>query len=175
MTTGTRRDSLRPGLRSYRRMLAYARPFPLQLVLAAVSLVLMSLLGLAMPWAAKELVDSVVAPQDLLQLNRIALILAGILLRRLFFSFAQSYLLAWVGEYRAAQASSSRAAGQWYRGPGGQGDRAEAVGEGRANMGHSLPSGFVCNRNSVGVVAPRCRLLASVLAPKQAHAPTSSS
>lgn len=98
MTTGNWLDSLRQGLRSYRRMLAYVRPFRLQLVLAAVSLVLMSLLGLAMPWAAKELVDSVVAQQDLLQLNRIALILAGILLLRLFFSFAQSYLLAWVGE-----------------------------------------------------------------------------
>ena len=88
----------RSGLARYRRMLAYVRPYWLHLVLAAICLVAISLLSLAMPWAVKELVDQVVVGQDLDQLNRIAVFLAGIFVLRAGFSLAQTYLIAWVGE-----------------------------------------------------------------------------
>jgi hypothetical protein len=86
------------GLRSYRRILAYVRPYWLQLLLAGVSLVVVSLLNLAMPWAVTQLVDLVVVGQDLEQLNRIALALAAIFAIRTVFSFFETYLIAWVGE-----------------------------------------------------------------------------
>ena len=79
-------------------MLSYVRPYWLHLVLAAICLLAISLLGLAMPWAVKELVDQVVVGQDLDQLNRIAILLVGIFVLRAGFGFAQTYLIAWVGE-----------------------------------------------------------------------------
>jgi subfamily B ATP-binding cassette protein MsbA len=92
------RPALREGLRNYGRILAYVRPYWPQLVLSAISLVLISLLGLAMPWAVQTLVDLVAVGQDLAQLNRIALVLAGIFVLRSAFGFVQTYVTAWVGE-----------------------------------------------------------------------------
>ena len=93
-----RLNQWRAGLARYRRMLAYVRPYGLHLLLAALCLLAISLLSLAMPWAVKELVDQVVVGQDLGQLNRIAVFLAGIFALRAGFGFAQTYLIAWVGE-----------------------------------------------------------------------------
>jgi len=90
--------SVRAGLSNYRRMLAYVRPYRAHLGVVAASLLVLSLLGLALPWAVKELVDLVVLGQDIAQLNRIALILAAILLLRTALGFVQAYLTAWVGE-----------------------------------------------------------------------------
>ena len=92
------RPILRQALESYRRMLAYVRPYWLPLALAAFSLVMSSLLGLAMPWAVQNLVDLVAVGRDFAQLNRIALILGAIFLLRALFGVAQIYLVAWVGE-----------------------------------------------------------------------------
>jgi subfamily B ATP-binding cassette protein MsbA len=86
------------GLSNYRRMLAYVRPYWPRLALSALSLIALSLLGLAIPWAVQNLVDLVVAGQDLSQLNRIALLLAGIFVLRSAFGFVQTYVTAWVGE-----------------------------------------------------------------------------
>jgi subfamily B ATP-binding cassette protein MsbA len=91
-------EALRNGLRSYGHILAYVRPYWPHLVLVALSLVAISLLGLAMPWAVKNLIDLVVAGQGFAQLNRIALILAAIFVLRAAFSLVQSYVTAWVGE-----------------------------------------------------------------------------
>jgi len=92
------RSGLSRGVESYRRMLDYIRPYWAQLVLAAINLVVISLLGLAMPLAVKQLVDLVVVSQDFGQLNRIALFLLGIFALRSAFSAGQTILIAWVGE-----------------------------------------------------------------------------
>jgi len=92
------RSALRQGLASYRRMLVYVQPYWLPLTLAAFSLVALSLLGLAMPWAVQNLVDLVAVGRDFAQLNRIALILGVIFLLRAAFGVVQIYLVAWVGE-----------------------------------------------------------------------------
>jgi subfamily B ATP-binding cassette protein MsbA len=89
---------VRAGLKSYGRILAYVRPYWLPLAVAAVSLILASLLGLAMPWAVQQLVDSVIVGQDLTQLNRIGLILAGVFILRAACNVAYMYLIAWIGE-----------------------------------------------------------------------------
>ncbi|MFC2036813.1 ABC transporter ATP-binding protein [Chloroflexota bacterium] len=92
------KPALRAGLDSYGRMLAYVRPYWLHLALAGVSLVMVSLLGLAMPWVVENLVDLVIVGQDFAQLNRIALALAGVFALRAVFGFVQTYLVAWTGE-----------------------------------------------------------------------------
>jgi hypothetical protein len=76
------RSALREGLRSYGRILDFVRPYWLYLSVAAASLVLISLLSLAMPWAVKNMVDVISTDQDLARLNRIALALAGIFVLR---------------------------------------------------------------------------------------------
>jgi subfamily B ATP-binding cassette protein MsbA len=98
VTTQRWTEKLRQGLESYRRMLAYVRPYWLRLVLAAISLVIISLLSLAMPWAVQQMVDLVAAGQDFSRLNHIALILAAIFVLRAAFGFVQTYLISWVGE-----------------------------------------------------------------------------
>jgi len=90
--------TLRSGLRAYGRILAYVRPYWPHLTLVAISLVLISLLSLALPWAVKNLVDLVVVGQDLAQLNRLALLLVAIFVLRAILGFVQTYLTAWVGE-----------------------------------------------------------------------------
>jgi subfamily B ATP-binding cassette protein MsbA len=92
------RPALKRGLESYQRMLAYVRPYWVHLILAAISLVAISLLTLAMPLAVKQLIDLVVVSQDFTQLNRIALFLVGIFVLRSAFAVGQTYLVAWVGE-----------------------------------------------------------------------------
>ena len=92
------RGALRSGLQSYGRMLDYVQPYWPYLALAALCLILISLLGLAMPWAVQELVDVIVVDQDLSQISRIALILAVLFGLRALLGVAQTYLVAWVGE-----------------------------------------------------------------------------
>jgi subfamily B ATP-binding cassette protein MsbA len=79
-------------------MLDYVQPYWPYLALAALCLILISLLGLAMPWAVQELVDVIVVDQDLSQISRIALILAVLFGLRALLGVAQTYLVAWVGE-----------------------------------------------------------------------------
>ncbi len=89
---------MRQGLRSYGRMLAYVRPYWPHLTLAAICLILISLLGLAMPWAVQKLVDLVAAKSDFSQLNQIILLLVAIFVLRSAFGFVQTYLIAYAGE-----------------------------------------------------------------------------
>jgi len=74
------------------------RPYWRQLAVVAASLVLVSLLGLALPLVVKDLVDLVSGEPDSTHLNRLALALAGILVSRAILGLVQSYLSAWVGE-----------------------------------------------------------------------------
>ena len=90
--------SVRSGLRSYGRILAYVRPHRGRLALAAAILVLVGLLTLVLPWAVQRLVDGVVVAQDVSQLDLIAGVLFGTFLLRSLLGFASTYLLAWVGE-----------------------------------------------------------------------------
>ncbi len=79
-------------------MLAYVRPYRLHLTLAALCLVLISLLGLAMPLVVQRLVDLVAVGRDFASFNRIALLLAAIFGLRSAFGFVQTYLIAYAGE-----------------------------------------------------------------------------
>ena len=85
-------------LESYRRILAYVRDYRWHLALAGLSLVVIGLLGLAMPWIVQQIVDLLVGGQELDRLNLYALALGAILLLRSALGIVQSYVVAWVGE-----------------------------------------------------------------------------
>ena len=67
------KQSVRDGLQTYGRDVAYVRPYRRRLVLAALILMLVGLLTLVFPWAVQRLVDVVVAGQNAGQLGLIAL------------------------------------------------------------------------------------------------------
>jgi ATP-binding cassette, subfamily B, bacterial MsbA len=88
----------RQGLESYRRILVYVGDYRWHLALAGLSLVAISLLGLAMPLIVQRVVDLLVAGPELGRLNLLALALGAIFLLRSGLGVLQTYLVAWVGE-----------------------------------------------------------------------------
>jgi subfamily B ATP-binding cassette protein MsbA len=87
--------STRSDLRRMARLLA---PFLRPLSLAAMLLLLSSLLTLALPWAIRWLVDTVFVNRDLSQLNRIAVALLGLFVLQMGLSVGNTYLLARIGQ-----------------------------------------------------------------------------
>ena len=90
--------ALRQGLETYGRILTYVRPYWRLLALAGISLVLSSLLSLAVPWVIKNLLDTTMTAAEVSQLNRFAVVLSVVFVLRAAFGFVQAYLLSWVGE-----------------------------------------------------------------------------
>jgi subfamily B ATP-binding cassette protein MsbA len=91
-----RRPAAPPG--EWRRLLALLRPYTPRLLLAAVALLVAGVLGLFLPLAVRQLVDTATGAQAGIPLDEIALALLGLFLVQAGFNFAQSYLLGWVGE-----------------------------------------------------------------------------
>ncbi len=91
-------QAVRQALETYGRILVYVRPYWQYLVLGGAALVLSSFLSLAVPWVIKNLIDTAAVAEQVAQLNRFALVLAGIFVLRTGLGFVQIYLLAWVGE-----------------------------------------------------------------------------
>ena len=81
-----------------RRMARLLTPFVRPLSLAAILLLLSSLLTLALPWAIRWLVDTVFVNRDLSQLNRIAIALLGLFVVQTGLSVGNTYLLARIGQ-----------------------------------------------------------------------------
>jgi subfamily B ATP-binding cassette protein MsbA len=81
-----------------RRMLGLLAPFVRPLVLAALLLMLSSLMTLALPWAIRWLVDTVFVSHNLRQLNLIALGLLALFVIQSGLSVGNTYLIARVGQ-----------------------------------------------------------------------------
>ncbi|MCJ7706643.1 MAG: ABC transporter ATP-binding protein/permease, partial [Anaerolineales bacterium] len=81
-----------------RRMAGLLAPFVRPLVLAALLLMLSSLLTLALPWAIRWLVDTVFVSHNLGQLNLIALGLLALFVIQSGLSVGNTYLVARVGQ-----------------------------------------------------------------------------
>ncbi|MGH2391196.1 MAG: ABC transporter ATP-binding protein, partial [Chloroflexota bacterium] len=83
---------------AFRRLLGYVRPYRGRMVLATISLLMVSLMSLVFPGIVRSLIDSVFVHHDERALNLITLALLVIFLFQALFNFSQSYLIAWVGE-----------------------------------------------------------------------------
>ncbi len=88
----------RDRLADYGRLLRYVRPYTERMILAAVALVIGTLLGLLMPLVVRSIVDVVFVERDLVLLNRFAGLLALIFFIQAIFSFVNRYNIAYVGE-----------------------------------------------------------------------------
>jgi len=82
----------------YRRLLVFVKPYWRLLAIAAVFLTANALLGLALPWVVRNIVDTAFAQANMAELNRVIGLLLAIFLVQAVLGFGQSYLIAWVGE-----------------------------------------------------------------------------
>jgi subfamily B ATP-binding cassette protein MsbA len=88
----------RPSTGEIRRLLSYLSSYRKYGAGAIVALLFGAALGLIFPWVMQNLVDTVLRRGDLQELNRIAVLLGVTFLARAIFNYAQSYLLAYIGE-----------------------------------------------------------------------------
>ncbi|KPV50931.1 ABC transporter ATP-binding protein [Kouleothrix aurantiaca] len=84
---------------SWRRLFAYLRPYTGRMAVAVLALLLSSGLGLAFPLVIVRLLESVTQSQSYGPLNTLAAALVGLFLLQALFTFAQSYLLTYIGEH----------------------------------------------------------------------------
>ncbi len=91
-------DKRPPDRAALKRLFALARPYWKHLVLAAVCLVISTLLTLSFPLLTQRLVDSAVVDKNAAALTVIALTMVGVFLVQAVFNFGQSYLLSFTGE-----------------------------------------------------------------------------
>ena len=92
------RRFLRDLFAGYRRLLVFVRPYWRLLAIAALLLTVNALLGLALPWVVRNIVDTAFAQANMAELNRVIGLLLAIFLAQAVLGFGQSYLIAWVGE-----------------------------------------------------------------------------
>jgi subfamily B ATP-binding cassette protein MsbA len=84
---------------NWKRLLGYLSPYRGRMTLAILALLASSGFGLAFPLVIVRLLDSVTKAKSVAPLNNLALLLTGIFLLQAGFSFAQSYLLSYIGEH----------------------------------------------------------------------------
>lgn len=94
----SRRPITRQRLGGYRRLLRYVGPYRSRMILAIISLVVGTLLGLVMPLVVRNIVDVVFVKRDLALLNGFTALLALVFLAQAFFSFVNRYYTSFIGE-----------------------------------------------------------------------------
>jgi len=85
-------------MKQLRKLYKYVAPYWKQMALAAVMLTIWSLISLAMPYAARYLVDSVFVSYSRTELNRITLILFSLFIFQALVGYGQNYLLHFLGQ-----------------------------------------------------------------------------
>lgn len=102
MTTSTfplKQENTKPSRGvSIRRLLHYIRPYSFRLVIALVTLLVTTAIGLVFPYVIQNLIDGVLQTGNKDLLNRIALGLVVLFIVRFFFEYIQRYILEFVGE-----------------------------------------------------------------------------
>lgn len=81
-----------------KRLFKFVMPYWKQMTVAAVSLVIWSLISLALPYAARFLIDSVFVSFSRTELNRMTLILFGLFIFQALLGYGQNYLLNFLGQ-----------------------------------------------------------------------------
>jgi ATP-binding cassette, subfamily B, bacterial MsbA len=83
----------------WRRLFTFLAPYRRRMALAIVALAVYSLINLAFPLVIVQLLDAVLKQRDQAQLAILALALVGLFFVQATFSFLQSYLLSYIGEW----------------------------------------------------------------------------
>lgn len=82
----------------YRRLLGFARPYAGRLAAAGALLLVSTALTLAWPQFVQRIVDTVIGAGDRAALDRLVLVLVGVLVVRMAIDSGRSYLVSWTGE-----------------------------------------------------------------------------
>lgn len=95
-----RRDAAkaRPSWPVYRRLLGFARPYARRLLLAGLLLAVSTVLTLAWPQFIQRIVDGVIVEGDGAALDRLVIVLIGVLLLRMGVDSYRGFLVSWAGE-----------------------------------------------------------------------------
>ncbi|MCB9010167.1 MAG: ATP-binding cassette domain-containing protein, partial [Ardenticatenaceae bacterium] len=88
----------RESLHTYRRLLAYVRPYRNRMIFSITLLLFSTLLGLILPLVVQNLVDVVLIDKNLDRLNQLAIGLFVVFIVQALFSFGHQITLAFVGE-----------------------------------------------------------------------------
>ncbi|MBX0326535.1 ATP-binding cassette domain-containing protein [Oscillochloris sp. ZM17-4] len=83
---------------SWRRLLGYVRPYRWWMIGALVSMLFATSVGLLLPLAVGQMVNSITDQGAQLHLNQVALALIGVIAFQAIFTLVQTYALAFVGE-----------------------------------------------------------------------------
>ena len=88
----------RESLHTYRRLLAYVKPYRKRMAFSVLMLLFSVLLGLVLPLVIQNLVDGVLIDKDVTRLNQLGIGLLIVFSVQALFSFAHRITLAYVGE-----------------------------------------------------------------------------
>jgi subfamily B ATP-binding cassette protein MsbA len=83
---------------SWSRLLGYVRPYRWWMIAALISMFFATSVGLLLPLAVGQMVNSITDQGAQLQLNQVALALIGVIAVQAIFTLVQTYALAFVGE-----------------------------------------------------------------------------
>jgi ABC transporter fused permease/ATP-binding protein len=86
------------GLRRFRRLFGYARPYAGRLAVALVALVIAAGLGLVYPKVFGWAIDASITERDLARLDETAILLVVIFALQSVFMFVRHYWMSWLGE-----------------------------------------------------------------------------
>ncbi|RPJ79615.1 MAG: ABC transporter ATP-binding protein, partial [Acidobacteria bacterium] len=84
--------------RLMRRLMAYLRPYWLQVAGALVAIVAGSVLALAQPYLMKEAIDTYIAAGDLSGLDLIAALFLAVLIGAFVFEYVQTFIMQMIGQ-----------------------------------------------------------------------------
>ncbi len=85
-------------MKQIRKLYRFVAPYWKQMALAALSLTVWSVISLALPYAARYLVDSVFVTYSRTELNKITLTLFGLFIFQALIGYGQNYLLNFLGQ-----------------------------------------------------------------------------
>jgi len=85
-------------MKQLRNLYKFVAPYWKQMTLAAISLIIWSLISLAMPYAARYLVDSVFVTYSRTELNRMTAILFGLFIVQALIGYGQNYLIHFLSQ-----------------------------------------------------------------------------
>lgn len=82
----------------YKRLLGEARPYMPRIIAALACMIISSACTVVPPWMLKNIVDDVLIAKEMMILNFLATGLVAIYVLKAFASYAQQYLMNWVGQ-----------------------------------------------------------------------------
>ncbi len=85
-------------MKSYKRLLAYMRPYLKRLGVAVICIILAAAANLYVPWIIKDMIDKVLADKNMSMLNIIAIGIVVVFFFRGIFYYGQAYLVSFIGQ-----------------------------------------------------------------------------